>query len=307
MDDWLSRLEEALTLAPGGERKLLISLAIVAVLWLIRRLILRAVNRHVADPASRYRARKTTTYTVFAIGVVLLGAVWFAALRTLGTFLGLLSAGLAIALRDLVSDLAAWIFIVSRRPFQVGDRIQIGAQAGDVVDIRVFKFTLMEIGNWVDADQSTGRVIHVPNSLVMREPLANYSQGFQYIWHEIPVTVTFESDWEKAKEILLQVANRHAETLSADAAERVRQAARRYLMMYTKLTRTVYTRVVDFGIKITLRFLVEPRRRRGIEEAIWEEILREFAAQPSIDFAYPTTRFYDHRTEGKPALRPPAD
>jgi small-conductance mechanosensitive channel len=64
---------------------------------------------------------------------------------------------------------------------------------------------------------------------------------------------------------------------------------------------------VDFGIKITLRFLVEPRRRRGIEEAIWEEILREFAAQPSIDFAYPTTRFYDHRTEGKPALRPPAD
>ena len=67
---------------------------------------------------------------------------------------------------------------------------------------RIFMFTLMEIGNWVDADQSTGRVIHIPNGKVFKEVLANYSKGFQYIWNEIPVLVTFESNWKKAKEIL---------------------------------------------------------------------------------------------------------
>ncbi len=304
LNDWLQR---TISLGPGAQSKLLVSLAIIVILWAIRRLVLRAVHRRTEDVAARYRWRKTTTYTAVALGVVLLGAVWIAALRQLGTFLGLLSAGLAIALKDLVSDLAGWAFILSRRPFQVGDRIQIGPHAGDVIDIRVFKFTLMEIGGWVEADQSTGRVIHVPNSMVLRDVLANYAQGFQYIWTEIPVVITFESNWQKAKEVLRQVGNRHAETFSADAAARVREAARRYLILYTKLTPTVYTSVVDIGVRLTLRFLCEPRRRRGVEEAVWEDILREFAAQPDIDFAYPTTRFYEHPLEGKPGLRPSAD
>ena len=79
-------------------------------------------------------------------------------------------------------------FIIWRHPFRVGDRIQVGDQAGDVIDLRIFQFSLMEIGNWVAADQSTGRIIHVPNGIVFTHPLANYSLGFDYIWNEIPIT-----------------------------------------------------------------------------------------------------------------------
>ncbi|HAW79639.1 MAG TPA: mechanosensitive ion channel protein MscS, partial [Balneola sp.] len=68
-------------------------------------------------------------------------------------YFGLLSAGLAIALKDPVTDLAAWMFIIWRKPFDVGDRIELGKSKGDVIDIRPFKFTILEIGNWVDADQ----------------------------------------------------------------------------------------------------------------------------------------------------------
>ena len=89
-----------------------------------------------------------------------------------------------------------------KRPFEVGDRIQIGDQKGDVIDQRIFMFTVLEIGNWVDADQSTGRVIHIPNGKIFLETLASYTKGFEYIWNEIPVQVTFESDWRKAKNIL---------------------------------------------------------------------------------------------------------
>ncbi|MBZ0199912.1 MAG: mechanosensitive ion channel family protein [Ignavibacteriaceae bacterium] len=80
-------------------------------------------------------------------------------------------------------------FILERKPFTVGDRIQTGDVAGDVIDLRIFRFTRMEISNWVDAEQRTGRTIHVPNGKVFTEWQANYSTGFQYIWNEISVLV----------------------------------------------------------------------------------------------------------------------
>jgi small-conductance mechanosensitive channel len=200
-------------------------------------------------------------------------------------------------------NLAAWVFIIWRRPFEVGDRIAIGGDAGDVIDIRVFQFTLMEIGNWVAADQSTGRIIHVPNGKVFAESLANYSKGFQYIWNEVAVLVTFESNWRKAKEILRGIGAKNAEELSASAEDRVRRAARKFMIFYTKLTPTVYTAVRESGVLLTIRYLCEPRRRRDSEQAIWEDILAEFAKHDDIDFAYPTRRYYDNMLEGKSGAR----
>ena len=101
-----------------------------------------------------------------------------------------------------MTNLAGWVFIAIRKPFAVGDRIEIGDHTGDVIDMRLFQFTLVETGNWVDADQSTGRIIHIPNGWVFRQSTANYTAGFNFIWNEIPVTVTFESNWEKARDIL---------------------------------------------------------------------------------------------------------
>ena len=213
-------------------------------------------------------------------------------LDSLTTFLGLASAGLAIALHDIIADIAGWVFILSRKPFKVGDRIQIGDIAGDVIDIRFFQFSMVEIGNWVDADQSTGRIIHVPNNKVLREPLANYEIGFAYIWHEVPVLVTFESDWKKAKQILQRIADDSARHLSEGAQAQIRKAAEKYLIFYDKLTPVVYTTVRESGILLTMRYLVNPRQRRTTEEKIWEAVLDAFAGEGDIALAYPTTRFY---------------
>jgi small-conductance mechanosensitive channel len=232
-------------------------------------------------------------------------SIWAGAIRSFGTFLGLVSAGLAIALKDLVVNLAGWVFILWRRPFQLGDRIQIGDHMGDVIDVRIFQFTLMEIGNWVDADQSTGRIIHVPNGKVLSDVLANYTRGFQYVWNEIPVIVTFESDWRKAKTALTEIADRHAMHLTEAAERQVRESSRRFMIFYSKLTPIVYTRVVDIGVELTLRYLCDPRESRGTSQAIWEDVLDSFAAYDDVDFAYPTQRFYDNRLEGKTEARAP--
>lgn len=286
MTDWFT----GHGMSPELQSKLLITAITLGVLWLLHRIVLGVAYRRVTNPWSRYRWRKVVSYVTLALGIVLVGHTWFIGLQTLATFFGLLSAGLAIALKDPVADLAAWAFIVSARPFEVGDRIQIGAHAGDVIDLRLLQFTLNEIGNWVDADQSTGRIIHIPNGRVFSEPLANYDKGFKYIWNEVAVLIPFESDWKKAKEILARIVVKHAEHLTEQAEEELLSASRQYLINYRKLTPIVYTKVVDSGVQLTMRYLIEPRKRRGTEHAIWEEILTEFSASPDVDLAYHTVR-----------------
>ncbi|MBE0591511.1 MAG: mechanosensitive ion channel, partial [Gemmatimonadales bacterium] len=237
-------------------------------------------------------------------GMLIVGRMWFEGIGPLATYLGLVSAGLAIALKDLVVNLAGWGFILWRRPFEVGDRIQIGEHVGDVIDVRIFQFTLLEVGNWVDADQSTGRLLHIPNGKVLNESLANYTRGFDYIWNELPVLVTFESDWKKAKALLAEIAARHAAHLTDEAERQIREVSRRFMIFYSTLTPTVYTSVADSGVMLTIRYLCAPRKRRSTAEAIWEEVLDAFAREADIDFAYPTYRYYDNRLEGKPGTRP---
>ena len=303
MNKFLLLIRDHLVIGPEAKGQIYATLLVIVVILMIRWLILRITFRHFEDVKARYRLRKTSLYTAVGIIFVVLCMIWFKQIQSVSMVLGLLSAGLAIALQRPIVNLAAWAFILTRRPFEVGDRIQVGEVRGDVIDQRIFQFTMMEIGNWVDADQSTGRVIHVPNGKVFEEILANYSKGFQYIWDEIPVLVTFESDWRKAKEILLEIANKHADHLGAEAKRRIRLAAKRFMIFYSKLTPTVYTSVRDCGVLLTLRFLAPPRQRRGIEQAIWEDILDAFAECDDIDFAYPTQRFYNNVSEGKEGAR----
>jgi small-conductance mechanosensitive channel len=298
-------LQQNFGLSPDVQQRVLASIVAVAVIWAIRRIILVVVNRNISDLSARYRIRKTTLYVAVPIGILIVGRIWFEGLQSVATFFGLLTAGLAIALKDLVVNLAGWGFILWRRPFGVGDRIQIGEHTGDVIDIRIFQFTLMEIGNWVHAEQSTGRIIHVPNGKVLSEVLANYSRGFQYIWNEVAVLVTFESNWRKAKEILRAIAEKESKTTSESAHRRVEEASQKFLISYSKLTPTVYTSVEDCGVVLTMRYLCIPRGRRGSTEAVWEQILDQFAECDDIDFAYPTQRLYYNVVEGKPSARAP--
>jgi len=298
-------MERTFGLDPVTQSRVLGSVLAILLFWALRRLALAVVWRRVDDVKVRYRWRKSITYVLVPTGMLIVGRIWFEGIGSIATFLGLVSAGLAIALKDLVVNLAGWAFILWRRPFEVGDRVEIDGHVGDVIDLRIFQFTLLEVGNWVDADQSTGRILHVPNGKVLGESLANYTRGFDYIWNELPVLVTFESDWRKAKGLLAEIAARHAAHLTDEAERQIREVSRRFMIFYSTLTPTVYTSVADSGVMLSIRYLCSPRRRRGTAEAIWEDILDAFAREDDIDFAYPTYRYYDNRLEGKPGTLPP--
>lgn len=288
----IGKLADIWNVSETTVEQIIYTLVALLLLLLLRIFASKLVTRKVTDTSQRYHTQKIVTYTHTTLTLVVIGSIWLNGLASLSTFLGLASAGLAVALHDSIANIAGFFFIEGRKPFRVGDRIEINQIKGDVIDVRLFEFSIVEVGNWVDADQSTGRIIHVPNSLVMRAPLHNYNIGFEYIWNEIPVLVTFESNWKKAKGILQQVARDHAESFSAGAQKQIRRAARKYLIVAGTLTPIVYTTVKDSGVMLTIRYIVNPRKRRGTEQEMWEDILDHFAAEADIDLAYPTTRFY---------------
>lgn len=297
MDEISSTLQNTLGISPESQKNILYSILILIGLSLIRFFLLKIVWKLTEDPKTRYTWKRAISFTMGFLLIILIGRVWIHAFGQFGAFLGLLTAGLAIALKDLLTNIAGWIFILTRKPFNVGDRIQIGEHAGDVIDIRLFQFTLLEIGNWVDADQSTGRIIHVPNGVVFTRTQANYSAGFEYIWNEIRVLVTFESNWSLAKTMLDKIVRHHSENLSADAQKKIIEASKKYMIFYQHLTPIVYTSVDPSGILLTMRYMCDPRKRRSTEHKIWEDVLTEFAKQKEIEFAYPTQRFYTRPAE----------
>ena len=272
--------------------KVVVSVLIIIFLSALRLLILKLVWRRTEDVKVRYQWKRSLSMTLPFIGLLMIAAVWIKAFEEFGTFLGLFTAGIAIALKDPLTNLAGWLFIIFRKPFGVGDRVQIANNVGDVIDIRLFQFTILEIGNWVEADQSTGRIVHIPNGKVFLEPQANYSAGFEYIWNEIKVNITFESNWEKAKTILEEIINELEEGIPEKAKKEILEASKNYMIYYKHLTPIVYTSVKEFGVRLTIRYLCHPRTRRGSENQIWQRILTAFGSEKDIHFAYPTTRFF---------------
>lgn len=301
MDIW-NFLHDRVFTGQGVEAKLFYSLIALIAFWILRRMLLLLLLRG-REVQVQYRIRKIVVYVTWPIAFLVVGRIWFTGFEAVSTYLGLLSAGLAIALQSPLVNLAGWAFILWRQPFKVGDRIQLAGYSGDVIDQRIFMFSLMEIGNWVDADQSTGRVLHIPNGKVFSEVLANYGQGFHYIWNEIPILLTFESNWHKAKTLLLDVTNQHGAAIGQAAQQKLRESAKKYMIFYKTLTPTVYTSVKDSGVLLTIRYLCDPRKRRGSEQEIWEAVLDAFAGHDDIDFAYPTQRFYSNVYEGKVGAR----
>ena len=274
------------------DNRLIATVVIIAAVVIVRFIALRIVKRRVKDTEVWYRTQKLTSYGGTFIILLTVGFIWLQ-VSNFGAWIGLVSAGVAIALADVLRNFAGWGYILVRRPFKIGDRIEINGQAGDVVDVRSQRFSIIEIRNWVDADQSTGRIVHIPNGAVFLNHLANFSAGFPFIWHEVPMLVTFESDWKRAEEMMAEALDEHAPNMaSAEARKAIREAATEYQIRYTHLTPATYITVKDSGVVVTGRLIIPVRSRRHIDTTMWRALLERLDEEPTVELAYPTVRTY---------------
>lgn len=287
--DWLS----------GHQTELIITGIVLLSAFVVSTLVARWLVRGIRDEVRQHKARRAIgLFAQFAALTVVL--VMWASRLNWQLWIGLASVGLALALQNVILSVAGWVYITLRRPFDIGDRIQSGKIIGDVIDIRLFHTYLLEVGEWVDADQSTGRVVYLPNSQIFIAPLQNYTQGFPYVWHELPIMITFESNWRRAKEIVEGLVSQSSHDISGQVAAFIRRMKRDYPIRYEHLSPIVYTRVRDSGVELTIRYLTRVRQRRRWHSELCEQILDAFANEPTIDFAYPTYRMFREADGGEP-------
>ena len=215
------------------------------------------------------------------ITTLLIFGIWIQRLGDLSVALGILAAGLAFALQEVIGSIAGWTTIITGRPFSIGDRIETGGIRGDVVDIGVLRTTLMEIGNWVSGDHNTGRIVTLSNAFIFKEPLYNYSAHLRFVWDEIRVPITYESNWKKGIEILANTVFEHLayKELLPKAQKQRRELRRRLAVKMTPIEPRTYVKITDNWIELSLVYPVDTDLRRSFRSEISQRLLAEFEAK----------------------------
>jgi len=268
--------------------KLFLSTAVVVVTLIVYRAIRNTTKRRVED-ATRLQSMRAVVRNVLAVAsFLIITLIWLPTGNNLGTALGILGAGLAIASQELIGSLAAGVNIWVGNLYRVGDRVRIGDVVGDVMDINLTRTTVMEVGEWVKADQYTGRIVTVANRMVWTHPVYNFTQHWGYLWDEITLYITYESDWQRAAEIMLKHGEMYTAELQADAEAKLIKMIDRYPLKQTKVEPTLYLAMSDKGIEVTLRFLVDAQERRTVKGRLHRELLQFFQADENITVASTT-------------------
>lgn len=178
--------------------KLFSSAVVVALSYLFFRISLEQLTaQRIHEPKTRYSFRKTTQILFLVTSFVLVLKIWMINPQELVVAYGLVAAGVAIALQDLFKNVAGGIVIFTPGSYEIGNRIEINGKCGDIIDISILYTTILEIREWVHGDQATGRITSIPNGLVLSTVVNNYTKDHHFLWDEISIPVTYESDWNR--------------------------------------------------------------------------------------------------------------
>jgi small-conductance mechanosensitive channel len=225
---------------------------------------------------------------VFLVGVSVLLLIWLGFGSNFTVAMGILGAGIAFASQETIGSFAGYLSIVTGNLYHIGDRVRVGAVTGDVLDISMLRTTVMEIGEWVKAEQYTGRVVTIANRAVFSEPVFNYTQHWEYLWDEITVPVTYDSDWRRAREIMLEHAEEYTAHLQVDAQVELQALMTRYPVHEQSVQPKLYVLMTDNWIELTLRYVVGARERRKVTAQLHHELLQHFQNEAEITVASAT-------------------
>jgi small-conductance mechanosensitive channel len=244
--------------------------------------------RRLSDSKTRYSFRKAVSMILIVILAIVLLRIWVPNPQALLVAYGVVAAGIAVALQDLVKNVAGGLTIFVGGLFRVGNRIEMNGVVGDVIDIGLFNTTLLEVRSWIDADQATGRIVTVPNGSALNTPVHNYTKHHQYLWDEISLVVTPESDWSEAMRLMGEIGQEHTSEFIEAADQSLTRLERFYYVEGHVLDPNVYVNLAADGYLLTLRYVVDAWKRRSTSSDIWGHIIRVFDERDDIYIA-PTT------------------
>lgn len=261
------------------------SLIAISILMLLVQLIRIFLIRNINNPATQYNLNRIinllATILVMLIILTALYSNWYAAVISLG----LISLILGFALQNPITSFFAWIYIIIRKPYEVGDRIKIGPVTGDVIEVGYFDTTLWEFhGDYLSGDHPSGRIIHFSNSKAFNEYIINYSWPlFPYMWTEIKFFVGYQSDLDF---ITMKMKAIVEDEIGEQMMDRVKIF--RELLEETNIDEMevnekpsiIFRANENSWLEVVVRFLVEPKESGRTKRRLFEKLLKSLKEEP---------------------------
>lgn len=245
----------------------------IVIIGILIMFLRKLVKRRIADIAYRYKIQKMIEMVgIFLIVLIILLSFTLDNLKDYTVIIGLFTAGIAFTLQELILSVAGSFYIFALRVYKPGDRIEINGIKGDVIDINSMYTTIMEMGEWVSSDNYSGRIVKISNAFVFKGPIKNYSMDFPFVWDELNIPITYESDVELAKNIILHVAIDHLSDYIENSKETWKEMVKRYYIEDATLDPTIAIKLTDNWIELNLRYITDYKRRRVTKHELFENI-----------------------------------
>ncbi|MCY7291544.1 MAG: mechanosensitive ion channel family protein [Ferruginibacter sp.] len=266
-------------------QRIVLSVMFISLVLVVTRILKKVLNKKIEDTTTLYNFNRIADLfafvTIFTIILSLLFANWYAALVSFG----IMSLILGFALQNPITSFFAWIYILIRKPYEVGDRIKIGNVYGDVISVSYIDTTLWEFnGDYLSGDHPSGRIIRFVNSKVFNEYVYNYSWPlFPFIWNEMKLFVSYDSDLKFTGEIIRQIVEK-------EVGEAMVRRVKRFKKILSdtpvdELEVSEYPSVImrahdNMWIEVIVRYLVEPKNTGRIKKKLFESLMEELKKYP---------------------------
>ena len=260
---------------------LILSTTIIIVFFSFFKKLGRRTIRKKIEGRKEYLINQAIQIILNILEVVFLLFIWNEYIQSLMTLISVTSAAMTIALRELILNFFCGIYIKMKKPFQVEDRIEVKGIRGDVMNISSLNFEVLEISNKEENGQSTGVIVTFPNSIVFAEPVRNLNKGFKYIWDELTVRLTLDCDLVKNKQELYKIVNNIEiiKNIPKKMKSQINDINTTNRVYFNKYDPTIYTKIVENHIELTIRYLMHPKKGRYVESVIWNKILEGYKAK----------------------------
>ena len=257
---------------------LVLATSIVILLFSFFKKIGKRTIRKKIEGRKEYVINQAVQIILNILEVVFLLMIWSEYIQSLMTLISVTSAAMTIALRELILNFFCGIYIKMKKPFQVEDRIEVKGIKGDVMNISSLNFEVLEISTKEEHGQSTGVIVTFPNSIVFSEPVRNLNKGFKYIWDELTVKVPMDCDLVKNKQELYKIVNNIEiiKNIPKKMKAQINDINTTNRVYFNKYDPTIYTKIVDNHIELTIRYLMHPKKGRFVESVIWNKILEGY-------------------------------
>jgi small-conductance mechanosensitive channel len=245
-------------------------------------------SKKVKDSKTRYSLRKIISILSITVSIIIFVAIWIVETQNILIAFGLIGAAVAFALQDIFKNFIGGIMIFLNGIYRVGDRVELNGKFGDVIDISLFYTTLMETREWVSGDQVTGRLTTVPNGIVLNGTIQNYTRDFDFIWDEIAIPITYDSDWKEASEKILEIVNRETIDVCEKSQKIMEEIEGKYYFTKRSLQPAIFLTLTDNWITFGIRYVTEVRQRRILHDKLSRLILSEIERSQKIKIASAT-------------------